>query len=232
MARSVTVQVIVDGARFLADDATGRLASNTQMVTFTDLAWARLYSFYLLAEPDRFRTEAVLTTDGTDGSGGWAALPSDWFSTIGIDYFTGSNGCVRELERLQETERNMFAGASTAQAQKYRVGASNLTLFPTPVTGQTYRHIYLPTAPALTALANSIDCRMGHEEYLQLFLARKLLQKEEAYDGRWERQIDKIETELKSEANLRYLNDMVTMVHRVTDRDRPFWAGGSVWSGY
>lgn len=226
MARSVTVQIVVDGARFLADDATGALASNSEMVVFTDLLWARLYSFYLLAEPDRFRTEATITSDGSASYN----LPSDWFSTIGIDFFSGSD--VRELERLQETERNAFAGAAAAQSRKYRLGATTITLFPTPVNGQTYRHIYLPTAPALTLLSSTIDCRLGHEEYLQLCLARKLLQKEEAYDGRWDRQIDKIETELKSEANLRYLNDMVTMVHREDGRNRPFWAGIAGYGGY
>lgn len=224
MARSVTVQVIVDGARFLADDANGKLASTSAMVTFTDLLWARLYSFYLAAEPDRFRTEATITSDGT----ATYTLPTDWFSTIGIDFFFGTSN-VCELERLQETERNMFVGQGSGQSRKYRLGATTIVLFPTPVLGQTYRHIYLPTAPALTVVGSTIDCRMGHEEYLQLCLARKLLQKEEAYDGRWDRQIDKIETELKSEANLRYLNDMVTMVHRQTERDRPFWSRGGLY---
>lgn len=224
MARSVTVQSVIDGAFALCRDfpvsGAGALATAAQMLLYVDKAWAPLYKYYVQAEPDRFRTEATITV--TVAATPSYSLPSLWFATIGIDYAVGTTR--RKLRRLAEHERNVYAASSAAESQAYRLGETTLTLFPTPLVGQTYTHIYLPTAPVIAAAGTSLDCRIGHEDYLEKKVAKRLLQIEEAYDGRWDAELAQLEAELKLDANMRYFDDMVVM-HRDSRRRRRWpWA--------
>lgn len=216
MARNVTVQQIVDEVQILVQDPDHALATEAQYVTFVDRAHARLYSYYAQAEPDRYRTEATITATSNTSA---YALPSDWLGTLAVDFTSGS---LREpLKRLQEQDRNRFI-FDTGQSRAYRVIGSNIVLYPTPLTGQTYTHIYLPTAPTLSSTGTSIDCRLGHEMYLELLVARILLQSESQYDGRWDGQIAQMEEELQREANYRYFLDMAQIQSENQLRAR-FW---------
>lgn len=236
MARSVTVQSIVDMVQILVEDPSHKLASETDYIRRIDRTAARLYRFYVEAEPDRFRTEATITA-GTGivvGTVASYALPAAWLSTIGVDY---ANGSQREqLDRLQEEERNDYVG-QTGTSRAFRlVGSSNITLYATPVVGQTYIHIYMPTAPdltvaiapALTALTNTIDCRLGHEDWIEKCVARDLLKMKNEYAGQWDSDIDKIEAELKVEANWRYFTDVVTMAQKRSRRPWPYGPGNDL----
>lgn len=202
MARSVTVSTIMDSVRERVDDEGAVLADDTELIRYIDRAWTRLYAKYAAAEPDRFRTTATLSL-----SGNTAALPSDWLATIGVDYQENSS-TFYPLRRLHEAERHTFNGQATgSRALAYRVIGSNIVLYPTPPAGQTYVLIYLPTATALTASGDTIDCRNGHDEYLSMLVARRLLKQEQAYEGDFEDEIGRIESELMEEAHMRYLNE-------------------------
>lgn len=225
MARNVTVQKVVDEAQVLCQDPSHALATEAQYVSIINDEHARLYAYYVAAEPDRYRTEATIT--GVSGTSAYA-LPSDWLATIGVDFVSGS---VREkLYRLQESDRNLYA-QQTGQARAYRVIGTNVVLYPTPLTGESYTHIYIPTAPVLSSTATSIDCRLGHDKWLQMCVARTLLKTEESYDGRWDDEIEKVEIELKTEANYRYFQDLALMNNPQADRwyswrRRPY---GAIW---
>ena len=223
MARSVTVQKIIDQVQVLCEDPDHALATEAEYISFINDEHARLYAFYVAAEPDRYRTEATIT--GVSGTSAYA-LPDDWLATIAIDFTSGS---IREpLARLQEQDRNRFANSTTGQARAYRLIGSNVVLYPSPQTGQQYTHIYLPTAPVLDAVETTIDCRLGHDKWLQLAVARTLLNAENSYDGRWDEEIAKTEAELKLEANYRYFMDMARMDSEDQIRKR----NGSVWNPY
>lgn len=223
MARSVTVQEIVDEVQILVEDPSHKLDSETGYIRRINRTNARLYAYYVSAEPDRFRTEATITAAASPNSA-TSALPAAWLTTLGVDYASGND---REpLTRLQEDERNDFVG-ETGQAVAFRVLGSNIVLYPTPIQGQTYTHIYIPTAPdltvpiapVLTALTNTIDCRIGHEDWIEKCVARDLLTMKNEYAGQWDAFISKIEAELKLEANWRYFDDVLVMrperdVHR------------------
>lgn len=216
MARSVTVQVIVDQVQILTQDPDHSLATEAQYVSFINDEHARLYAYYVAAEPDRYRTEATIT--GLANTSAYA-LPADWLATIAVDF---ASGTAREpLQRLQEVDRNRFV-VSSGQSRAYRVIGTNIVLYPTPLAGQTYTHVYIPTAPTLSSVSTSIDCRLGHEKYLQMAVARMLLNTEQQYDGRWDDEIAKVEAELKMEANYRYFQDVARMQSENTLRTR-FW---------
>jgi len=213
MARSVGVQEIVDEIQILVEDPLHKLDSEAGYVRRVNRKSARLYSYYVSAEPDRFRTEATITA-GTGivvGTINAYALPAAWLSTIGVDYASGNDR--DPLYRLQEDERNDFVG-ETGQSVAFRNLGANIALYPTPVVGQTYIHIYIPTAPVLAAAGiatDTIDCRLGHEDWLEKTVARDLLTMKNEYAGQWDAEINKIEAELKLEANWRYFDDVLVM---------------------
>lgn len=205
MARSVTVQQIVDQVQILCQDPDHALATEAQYVGFVSDEYTRLYAAYVEAEPDRFRTEATIV--GITGTSAYA-LPATWYSTIGVDYVSGS--VRKQLRRLLEVDRNKYVFAG-GDPDAYRVVTTNVVLYPTPVTGQSFTHIYIPTATPLTTVADTIDCRLGHERYLQFCVARILLNSENSYDGRWDEEIARTMAELKREANERYFRDLPLM---------------------
>jgi hypothetical protein len=226
MARNVTVQEIVDEVQILVEDPLHKLATEPSYVRLVNRAYARLHAFYVAAEPDRYRTEATITA--ITGTAAYA-MPADWLSTIGVDAVV--NGTSREeLQRLQEEERNDYIGQS-GQARAFRDLATNVVLYPTPLTGQTYIHIYLPTAPVLI-LADLVDLRIGHEDWLEKVVARVLLSMKNEYRGQWDADIDKLELELRGEANLRYFTDCVTMMQKRNRRPWPYGpAASDIWPG-
>jgi hypothetical protein len=216
MADTVTVASVITGARSRIDDAGGAVSDGTDILIYVRQAWKDLHALYLGAEPDRFRTEATITTTGA----ATYALPATWFSTICVDYQQSSTE-RSPLHRLQEDDRNLYYGVTGERAQAFRVIGTNVVLYPTPPTGQTYVHAYLPVAPTIASDATELDVRLGHDHYLQKVVARELLRKEDAYDGRFEKDIEKLEAELTEAAALRYLRDSALMSsERVRDRFR------------
>lgn len=221
MARNRTVQELVDEIQVLVEDSAHALASEAEYIRRVSRAHARLYAMYVAAEPDRYRTEATIVA-GTGGTSSYD-LPADWLSTIGVDYASGNERTA--LKRLSEEERNDYTGQS-GTSEAFRLLGAKVHLYPTPITGQTYTHIYLPTAPDLTAVGTQVDLRLGHEVYIEYAVARDLLKKEESYDGRWDDTIAQIESDLKTEANWRYFTDVVTMAQARQRRAWPYGPDG------
>jgi len=219
MARSIPVQEIVDEVQVLIEDPLHAVAPETEYLRRVNRHYARLHAFYVGMEPDRYRTEATITVSVADTAS--YPLPEDWLSTIGIDAVVGNQR--PELVRLHEEERNDYIG-QTGQSRAFRLLGSNVVLYPTPIVGQVYRHIYLPTAPVLL-IGASVDCRVGHEAWLEWCVARDLLKAKQEYDGRWDDDIAKLEVELKMEANLRYFTDVVTLQAKRNRRPWPYGSG-------
>lgn len=100
-----------------------------------------------------FESEDEITTDG----GADYALPSDYLSTIGVDYKADASGTRWELSEVMVQQRNLFSGssASSGQARGWATVGQNLILYPTPPSGQTYYHVYVPHATDISAVATS-----------------------------------------------------------------------------
>lgn len=221
MARTVLVSEMVDMVQILVEDPLHKLATEANYVSRINRTAARLYRRYVEAEPDRYRTEVTITagTGLVNGTVASYALPVDWLSTIGVDFANGNQRC--QLRRLQEEERNDYVG-QTGTAVAFRDLGVNIVLYPTPLVGQTYTHIYIPTAPVLALVSDSVDCRLGHEEYIEKTVARDLLKMKNEYDGRWDSDIAQVDAELKTEANWRYFTDVVTIAQSQRRRPWPY----------
>lgn len=197
--RSVTVaDLIVRIRRWVSAAGDTAFLPDNEVLDYLNEEWPRVYALYWKAYPELFRTEATVTSTGVAAYN----LPADYLETIGVDWQRDARTFC-ELRRLQEAERNRFNGVTSSPARAYRVLRNQLVLFPAPVTGQVYRHIYIPTAPVL-ALVDSIDGILGHEKLLELEVALRILAAKDEVDFSQHAKLrDDVKREVEEEAGMR-----------------------------
>lgn len=221
--RSVTVAaLIVRIRRWVSADGDTAFLPDTEVLDYLNEEWPRVYAIYTKAYPELFRTEVETTTDGT----AFRPLPADFFATIGVDYKQSASRYFR-LRRLMEAERNRYNGTSSQRSRSFRVIQNSLYFYPTPPTGQVYRHIYLPTAPVL-GLGDSIDGILGHEKFLELECAIRIIAaKDEADAGQLVALRDRCLAEVQEEATMRQAEESI---YPVDEYDEDYDEGSLRWS--
>lgn len=168
--RSVSVAtIIVRVRRWVSAAGDTAFLPDPEVVDYINEEYPRIYALYSKAYPELFRTEVDVTSTGV----ATYTLPLDYFETIGVDWKQSATSTFR-LRRLMESERNRYSGVTSGPARAYRVLGNTLALFPTPRTGDVYRHIYIPTAP-IYAGGDNIDGILGHEKLLELAIALRVL---------------------------------------------------------
>ena len=87
-------------------------------------------------------------TQGTISTTGAASYdePDDHWSTVGIDFRISAQGNRRPLFEAMPSETNAFSG-QTGEAFAYALIDDLVYLYPTPPSGQTYYHRYIPQPP-------------------------------------------------------------------------------------
>lgn len=179
MARSVTLGEIRTRAQQLADIGTdadgGSFVSSAEWSRYIDQAYCELYELMANSGLYYFESEQSITTTGA----ATVALPADHFQTIGVDY--QRNNYWTPLHRIGVRERNRFPITGVAYAMAYRVVGTNLVLYGTPPSGQTYRHLYVPAPASLVdaADATTVDGVAGWEEYIVVDAAIRALLRED-----------------------------------------------------
>jgi hypothetical protein len=157
--------------------------STSEWKEMLSTAYAELYAILAESGMRYFETEATVTTTGVASY----ALPAGHLSTVGVDYLvSASTGERRQLEELMAQERNMFTGAGASWASAYALVGSNLVLYATPPTGQTYYHIYVPQPADLSAAADATSVDVvtpDGEGFLTWAVAVMALAKEESDAG-------------------------------------------------
>jgi hypothetical protein len=217
----IDVQTIIDRARQASDYVGNSHVQDSEATSQLDGLWAQHYGDYTAAYPELYRVEATVISDGTADY----ALPADYFGTIGMDWEESVGGRRTELRRLQEHERNRFAGLTgTHHSTHFRVIGGNLYLYPTPTSGQRYIHIYIPVPTRLDAVSDQIDGLLGHERLFVIELAKFILMKCQKYDGRFEVEIRELVAKLKQEAAMRQLVEPQTCEDPLSPWDRYDWA--------
>jgi len=177
MARSVSVaNLIVSIRRAVSAAGDTQFLPDAEVVDYLNEEYPRIYALYVKAFPEFFRTEVDVTSTGV----ATYTLPADYFETVGVDWKQSATRTFR-LRRLMESERNRYSGVTSGPARAYRVLGNTLALFPTPRNGDVYRHIYVPTAPVLTAV-DSIDGILGHEKLLVFAVALRVLATKDEVD--------------------------------------------------
>lgn len=168
MARIFTAGDIITKARRQAnmEGASGlKFVTAAEALRLTSQAWTWLHGLLVKADADYFEeTQSIITTDT-----GTYPLPDDYFETKRIDYAFSTTD-YRPLKKITSREINAYqtSNSTAAQAEAYRLVGGNVVLYPTPPTGQTYRHLYIPAPADLTATTDEIDGRAGWEELIVL----------------------------------------------------------------
>lgn len=149
MARSLTVAQLIDRGTKRANMENSDLLSATEWKQNLSQVFGELYEEVADSGMRYYETEATISSDGT----ATYALPSDHLSTIGIDYL--STGTTRiALSEGMVQERNRYSSATGSQANAWAMVGTNITLYPTPPSGQTYYHVYVPQSADLSAAAD------------------------------------------------------------------------------
>lgn len=168
MARIFTAGEIITKARRQAnmEGASGlKFVTADEALRMTSQAWTWLHGLLVKADADYFEETQTITTTDTDTY----PLPDDYLETKRVDYLASTTEQPRKLKKITSREIDDYqADITAAWATAYRLVGGNVVLYPTPPSGQTYRHLYIPAPADLTATTDEIDGRAGWEELIVL----------------------------------------------------------------
>jgi hypothetical protein len=157
MARTVTLGTLVTRCQRRADLQNQDSPSTSDWKGEIHLGYAELYGELAKPGVNLFDTEDTITTTG----GAIYPLPDDHLVTIGVDYVVDLQGTRRQLAELEVQERNWASGQTGTEAIAFRATGASVVLYPTPPTGQTYQHVYIPQPADLSAAADATLLEMA-----------------------------------------------------------------------
>lgn len=157
MSRLITVGTLVTRASRRADLENQDRVSSAEWKSFLSEAYAELYEAVIETGARIGEKTADISTDGSASY----ALPSDHIETVGVGYVvSNANGEIRELCEAMAQERHSYSGLTGAsEARRWSFVDGSIALYPTPPSGQTYRHTYIAQSPDLSSEADgtSVD---------------------------------------------------------------------------
>lgn len=179
MSRTVTLGNLVSRCKVLADQENQSTLSDNNWKEFIDRCYRDVYRELAKPGVGYFDTEATITSDGTADY----PLPSDHLYTSGVAWVIDFAGRRRPLSELMPAERHYYKGLS-GTAYAYEVVGSNVWLYPTPPSGQTYIHTYIPHPTDISAADDATLIEMASLDGEQaliwgvVFLARDKLEQD------------------------------------------------------
>lgn len=147
-----------------------RFVTNTELDSLINLGYAELYG--ALARQGMHRVESVESITATGAA--TYSLPADLWAVLTVHRVdnTGEPAMLRRHDHRLRTSSTFAAPGSS-----YRVVGTSIEFNPRPASG-TYEVRYVPVPGTLTADDQTLDGVLGWEEYVVLFVAARLLQKE------------------------------------------------------
>lgn len=158
MARSVTLQSIVDRARLHADMRGSGFMRDAELLTLLNEIYPELYDELVGSYENYYQSTATISiVTGTNEYN----LPNDMYKLLGVD-FKVNNDAYITLKPFMEGERNVTLTTNT-----------NIP------TGEI-RLRYVPVPATFTALTQEVDGVAGWDRLLSLLLAIDMLDAEES----------------------------------------------------
>lgn len=155
-------------------DEADKFVTTVETNALINTAYRELYGH--LIRHGMHRTEST-TTITADGSATYT-LADDFWALLTV-HAADTNG--RRIELARHDHHHRPDTSWNSDACSYRVIGVELELSPIPLTG-TYEVRYIPLPATLSADDDQIDGVLGWEEYVVLWVAVKLLQKEGSHD--------------------------------------------------
>lgn len=196
MSRSYTVEQLATKVRSRGEYAEDAYIKNDMLIDFIDSAHTEVYDMLVTKWEDYFVTEATFETTASVGA---YTLPTDFYKLLGLDIQIG--GRWHQLRRYNLTQRNI--GQTGTTSTYYRLQGNNLHLVPAPSTVNTIRIIYVPRAPILAAMDDTVDGVNGWEELVVLLALRRCKVREEASVSAVDAEIARQMVRLESAADAR-----------------------------
>jgi hypothetical protein len=157
---------VEDEDRFVTDAEANRLVN---------LGYKELYGALIRHGMHRSETVDEIEADGS----ATYALPDDFFAVLTVHRIEDGAGYLLSRHDQRTRPRTDMTGAPAAT---YRIVGSTIAFNPVPDTGD-YEVRYVPVPGTLSADADTLDGVLGWEEYVVLFVASKLLQKEGSHQA-------------------------------------------------
>lgn len=205
MARTFTGQELVNKVRWRSDRPSDNRITDTMILDFLDSAQTDLRDILVAKYEDYFVDEYEFTM--VDGQREYD-LPADFYKLLGVDIKRSTDDYQR-LYRYNNHERNRNTSdywVSTdyyAGRYRYRVRGDQIKFTPTPTTTDTIRLVYIPAAPKLDALDDTVDGINGWEELLVMLAVRKIRVREEEATGAVDAEIARLVQRVEGVADAR-----------------------------
>ena len=180
----VTVQSIMDAARYRADMVGSPFVTDAELLTYVTASQQELYDLLVTTYGEDYyaTTASTITTDGlTD----LYSLPTDFYKLLGASLLVSSGTPAQYVTlkpfAFQERDTLGYPGVMLrGGGLRYRLKQDKLWLRPFPASGQTIQLWYVPRLTIPTAVTDTVDGVNGWEEYIITDCAIKMLQKEES----------------------------------------------------
>jgi len=223
MARTFTLAQLRTKVRERADMVNSTFCSDSEINGYINASYTWLYDILVKSGLGYY---AESTQSITASGAATVNLPADYYATLGVDYQAGADRWV-ELFELMPQERNRYGvGTAGDQALGYRITGTTITFYPTPASGQVYRHIYIPAPTNLSGDSDTVDGVSGWEELIVVDAAIKCLQKEESNTVPLERDRERLMARIEEMAENRALNTPRRVVDVYGDAVDPDWPAG------
>lgn len=176
MARSVTVQNMLDRATKYADMVHSDFYSTQEKVDLLNGIYPELYDMLVSADENYY--VAPYYTFAVSNATQAYALPADFYKIIGVDFNIG--GLWVTLYNYNEGDRNRFFNPANLPTGSVRV-----------------RYIPAPPTFSSDALTTTVDGVSGWDEYVVVSLAIAMLGAEESSTTVLERRLAKLEKRIE-----------------------------------
>lgn len=152
-----------------------RFVTNAEANRLINLGYKELYGHLIRHGMHRAESTTTITADGSASY----ALPATFYALLSVHRV--QDGVGYPLRRHDARTRPRTEPGA-ADASTYRVIGTTIVFDPLPATG-TYEARYVPVPGTLSLDADTMDGVLGWEEYVVLFVASKLLQKEGSHQA-------------------------------------------------
>ncbi len=214
---AIDLQTLRSDIRFRGDYQNVRKFPNADVNKEIQRSFGEFYAIVDSTHEGYWDTEGTVATVASQR---FIALPATTWRVKGVDILDGSD--YIELRQVNVADRNKYSSTSDMPLA-YRLSSRGVELFPTPNTAYTLRVTYTPVAPALQE-AVAVEWYNGWEEYVIESTLQKLDRREGKPLGERDREIERLEKRIRSEATERKQQEPEYLVLREGgDMDRfPF----------
>lgn len=166
-------------ARQRADMVNSTFVTDAELTGYINLGFSELYDIVVSAFEDYFTTSTTFTVS----SGNTYTLPATFYKLRGLDFsVNGAYQACREFSFNERNDTGLDAAWRTSSPRAYRVFADTLMLQPSLAATGDYKLWYVPSPTFLvgdtTTVPESLS-KFGWDEYIVLYAAERMLDKEE-----------------------------------------------------